>query len=80
MYSTDILISSLAFVNMETKLWYYLNSHHSYLQRLRQEGAIVTTTESIILQMVGDKEHPQFKPVQKLIMQTLPNTFPKLES
>jgi hypothetical protein len=36
-------------------------------QRLRQSGAFITSTESILLQLVRDAAHPQFKAVQALI-------------
>jgi len=41
------------------------------LERLRALGAIVTTTESILFQLVGDKNHPNFKEIQYLV-KTLP--------
>jgi len=34
----------------------------------------VTTSEAILLQLVGDKEHPQFKPVQNLIKVSAPES------
>ena len=37
------------------------------LDRMRQIGAFINTTESIILSWVGDAKHPRFKEVQKLI-------------
>ncbi|XP_059174107.1 isochorismatase domain-containing protein 1-like isoform X2 [Physella acuta] len=36
-------------------------------ERFRQMGAYVTTSEAILLQLVGDKDHPQFKEIQGLI-------------
>ena len=43
-------------------------------ERFRHSGAIVTTSEGIILQMVGDKEHPKFKEVQGLIKVSAPES------
>ncbi|KAI0232978.1 Isochorismatase domain-containing protein 1 [Lamellibrachia satsuma] len=43
-------------------------------ERFRQAGAIVTTCEAVLLQLVGDKEHPQFKWIQTLIMSKSPNS------
>ncbi|XP_033100902.1 isochorismatase domain-containing protein 1-like [Anneissia japonica] len=43
-------------------------------ERLRQTGAIVTTSESVLLQLVGDKDHPQFKQVQGLIKISAPTS------
>ncbi len=36
-------------------------------ERLRQCGAVVTTHESCLLQLVADKDHPKFKEIQGLI-------------
>ena len=42
-----------------------------FLQRLRAAGVVVTTYESVLLQLIGDKNHPDFKQIQSLI-RTLP--------
>jgi nicotinamidase-related amidase len=42
------------------------------LSRLRQLGSVVTTHESVIFQLVGDKNHEKFKEVQALV-KTLPS-------
>ncbi|XP_064612642.1 isochorismatase domain-containing protein 1-like [Liolophura sinensis] len=44
------------------------------LERLRQIGAVVTTSEAILLQLVGDKDHPKFKEVQSLIKVSAPES------
>ena len=44
------------------------------IQRMAKIGAHVSTTESIILSLVGDAAHPQFKPIQKLIKEISPDT------
>ena len=44
------------------------------IQRMAKIGAHVTTTESIIMALVGDASHKQFKPVQQLIKETNPDT------
>jgi len=44
------------------------------LERFRQAGAIVTTSEAILLQLVGDKDHPEFKGVQALIKHSAPDS------
>ncbi|GFS10923.1 isochorismatase domain-containing protein 1 [Elysia marginata] len=42
--------------------------------RFRHLGATVTTSEAILLQLVGDKDHPKFKEVQALIKTSAPDT------
>jgi len=44
------------------------------LQRFRQAGAIVTTCETVLLQLVGDKDHPSFKEIQALIKKSAPDS------
>ncbi|XP_070535627.1 isochorismatase domain-containing protein 1-like [Ptychodera flava] len=43
-------------------------------QRLRQAGAIITTSESVLLQLLGDKDHKDFKQVQGLIKVSAPTS------
>ncbi|XP_048729620.2 isochorismatase domain-containing protein 1-like isoform X2 [Ostrea edulis] len=43
-------------------------------ERFRQSGAIVTTSDAILLQLVGDKEHQHFKAIQNLIRKTAPDS------
>ncbi|KAG6919313.1 hypothetical protein DXG01_007446 [Tephrocybe rancida] len=56
-----------------------LASHNSWevpivLQRLAQEGALVSTTESIGFQLVGDSKHPKFKAFSALTKETKDGT------
>ena len=44
------------------------------LERMRSMGAHINTTESVILAMVGDAAHPQFKAVQRIIKDLSPST------
>ena len=44
------------------------------LQRFRHCGAIVTTSEAVLLQLVGHKDHPKFKEIQKLIKVSAPDS------
>lgn len=43
-------------------------------QRFRHMGATVTTSEAILLQLVGDKDHPKFKDIQGLIKTLAPDS------
>lgn len=38
------------------------------LALLRDAGATLTTTESLIMMLLGGAEHPQFKPVQRILV------------
>ena len=40
---------------------------HLALERMRTIGAHINTTESIILSLVGDASHPNFKEIQRII-------------
>ncbi|XP_038058224.1 isochorismatase domain-containing protein 1-like [Patiria miniata] len=41
-------------------------------ERLRQAGAIVTTSEAVIFQLLGESKHPKFKEVQALVKAVAP--------
>ncbi|XP_074509503.1 isochorismatase domain-containing protein 2-like isoform X2 [Sebastes fasciatus] len=44
------------------------------LSRLKQNGAYLTTTEAVMLQLVQDAKHPNFKEIQKLLAHPSPDT------
>lgn len=44
------------------------------IERLRQAGCIVTTHESVLFQLIKDKNHEKFKDIQKIIMTIAPDT------
>ena len=39
------------------------------MQRLMQSGAVLTTTESVLFQLLGDAKHPKFKETQSFVKQ-----------
>lgn len=43
-------------------------------ERMKASGAWLTTSESVILGLVGDSAHPKFRDVQKLIMTSAPES------
>lgn len=43
-------------------------------QRMKDAGAYVTTSESMLLALVGGASHPRFKQIQKIIMTSAPDT------
>ncbi|XP_004694160.1 PREDICTED: isochorismatase domain-containing protein 2, mitochondrial [Condylura cristata] len=44
------------------------------LSRMRQSGAFLSTSEGLILQLVEDAAHPQFKEIQKIIREPAPDS------
>ncbi|XP_063798746.1 isochorismatase domain-containing protein 2 isoform X2 [Pseudophryne corroboree] len=44
------------------------------LSRMKQSGAFLTTSEGVILQLLQDSTHPKFKEVQKIIMESAPDS------
>lgn len=44
------------------------------LDRLRQSGAFLTTSETVILGFAPDAAHPKFKGLQKLVMEPAQDT------
>jgi hypothetical protein len=41
---------------------------------MAQSGAFLTTTESLVFQLLKDAKHAKFKDIQKLIMTPTPDT------
>ena len=41
---------------------------------MKNIGSHINTTESVILSLVGDASHPQFKSIQQIIKQLSPDT------
>lgn len=50
------------------------------LDRIRQSGAFITTSESVLFMLLQDAKHPKFREVQKLIIESAPyqGLVPKL--
>ncbi|CAI9581773.1 unnamed protein product, partial [Staurois parvus] len=45
-----------------------------WMNRLKQSGAFLSTSEGVILQLLQDSSHPKFKQVQKLIIEPVPDS------
>ena len=43
-------------------------------ERMKAAGAWLTTSEAVILGLVGDSAHPKFREVQKIIMKSAPDS------
>jgi len=43
-------------------------------QRLQQIGCFITTTESVLFKLLGDKEHPNFKDIKNLVTKPISPT------
>jgi nicotinamidase-related amidase len=43
------------------------HNHRNALERLRQGGVVVTNTESVVFEWLGDARHPRFKAVSALL-------------
>ena len=44
------------------------------LQRMREMGAFLTTSECVILGLAADSAHPKFKQLQKIVFESAPDT------
>ncbi|KAA0703597.1 Isochorismatase domain-containing protein 1 [Triplophysa tibetana] len=44
------------------------------LERLARTGTLISTSESVLLQLVNDKEHPKFKEIQNIIKVSAPES------
>lgn len=53
---------------MSLNIYTYLHAHKNKLPNIL--GAIMTTTESLLYEILGDSEHPDFKPVAKLLKES----------
>ncbi|KAK0398496.1 hypothetical protein QR680_002621 [Steinernema hermaphroditum] len=64
--SVHVVVDAVSSRSMTDRMFAY--------KQLEQAGAILTTSECVILGLVGDSTHPKFREVQKLIMQSAPDT------
>ena len=42
------------------------------LERMKQSGAFITTSESILFMLLKDAKHEKFREIQKIIMESAP--------
>jgi hypothetical protein len=45
-----------------------------FLQRLKQIGCFIATSENVIYKLIGDKNHPKFNEIRPLIKDTTVET------
>jgi len=45
------------------------------LERMKAAGVFLTTTESVLLEIMRDSKHPKFREIQKLIMKPTPHDW-----
>jgi len=43
-------------------------------ERLKQAGCIMSSGETVLMELLGSKDHPKFKEVQKVVMERAPDT------
>lgn len=41
---------------------------------MRQSGAFISTSESVLFELLGDSKHPNFKEIQPLIKTSAPDS------
>ena len=44
------------------------------IERMKNAGAYITTSESMILMLAGGSHHPKFKELQKIIWDSAPDS------
>ena len=45
------------------------------IELMRNNGAFITTAESLLFEILRDSKHPSFKQIQDLIKEPSPDTF-----
>ncbi|CAM1310243.1 ISOC2 (predicted) [Pycnogonum litorale] len=65
-YDVHVVVDACSSRNMVDRMYAF--------ERMKNCGAFLTTSESIILGLVGDSAHPKFKEVQKLIVEKSPDS------
>lgn len=67
------------FVETKFLLFHIIDTRYAFnrmyaLDRMRDSGAFLTTSESVILGLAGGSSHPMFKQLQKIIWESAPDT------
>ena len=55
-------------------VWYKYIFMTVFFQRMKAAGAFITTSESVLFELMGDSKHPRFKDLQKLVMTSAPDS------
>jgi len=65
-YDVHVIADAVSSRNMTDRMY--------SLERMKDMGAYITTSESMLLQLTGDAKHPKFKAVQQYIMEESPDS------
>uniref|UniRef100_A0A7E4V2M6 Isochorismatase domain-containing protein 1 n=1 Tax=Panagrellus redivivus TaxID=6233 RepID=A0A7E4V2M6_PANRE len=65
-YNVHVVVDATSSRSMTDRIFAY--------KSLKQAGAVLSTSETIILGLLGGSHHPNFREVQKLIMESAPDT------
>ncbi|GFO39600.1 isochorismatase domain-containing protein 2 [Plakobranchus ocellatus] len=65
-YDVHVIVDACSSRSMVDRMFAY--------QRMKEVGAHLTTSESILLGLLKDASHPKFKQVQKFIMESAPDS------
>uniref|UniRef100_A0A914CAE3 Isochorismatase domain-containing protein 1 n=1 Tax=Acrobeloides nanus TaxID=290746 RepID=A0A914CAE3_9BILA len=65
-YAVHVVVDAVSSRSMTDRIFAF--------KQLERAGAILTTSECVLLGLVGGSDHPKFKEIQKLIIESAPDT------